>query len=106
MPIQFLLDSNSFPLFFLAQIEGVGGVVFRKGADVKGYYVWSILDNFEWIYGYTKRFGLFHVDYATEKRLPKLSANWYKIFLNKSEGSFRTPQVKMNQLLTDQPQVI
>ncbi|KAH9318530.1 hypothetical protein KI387_020299, partial [Taxus chinensis] len=47
----------------------------RKGADVRGYYVWSILDNFEWLYGYTKRFGLHYVDYATQKRYPKLSAH-------------------------------
>ncbi|PIA50673.1 hypothetical protein AQUCO_01200117v1 [Aquilegia coerulea] len=55
----------------------------RKGADVRGYFAWSLLDNFEWIFGYTKRFGLYHVDYTTLKRTPKLSATWYKQFIAK-----------------------
>ncbi|KAF9608815.1 hypothetical protein IFM89_011853 [Coptis chinensis] len=55
----------------------------RKGADVRGYFSWSLLDNFEWIFGYTKRFGLYHVDYPTLKRTPKLSATWYKQFVSK-----------------------
>ncbi|PKA55066.1 Beta-glucosidase 18 [Apostasia shenzhenica] len=53
----------------------------RKGADVRGYFVWSLIDNFEWLYGYTLRFGLYHVDYTTLKRTPKQSAKWYKEFL-------------------------
>nr|XP_048325734.1 beta-glucosidase 45-like isoform X2 [Ziziphus jujuba var. spinosa] len=53
----------------------------RKGADVRGYFVWSLLDNFEWAHGYTIRFGLYHVDYATLKRSRKLSATWYKRFI-------------------------
>ncbi|CAD6344167.1 unnamed protein product [Miscanthus lutarioriparius] len=56
----------------------------RKGADVRGYFVWSLLDNFEWNSGYTQRFGLYHVDYKTQKRTPKLSAKWYSEFLKGS----------------------
>ncbi|OEL22948.1 putative inactive beta-glucosidase 14 [Dichanthelium oligosanthes] len=56
----------------------------RKGADVRGYFVWSLLDNFEWTSGYTYRFGLYHVDFKTLKRTPKLSAKWYRKFLKGS----------------------
>ena len=47
------------------------------GADVRGYFVWSLLDNFEWGAGYANRFGLVYVDYATQRRIPKASARWY-----------------------------
>lgn len=48
-----------------------------QGVDLRGYFAWSLLDNFEWAYGYTKRFGLVHVDYATQTRTPKASARFY-----------------------------
>jgi beta-glucosidase len=51
------------------------------GVDVRGYYVWSLLDNFEWAYGYRKRFGLVYVDYATQRRIPKDSYRWYRDFV-------------------------
>ncbi|MFI9104416.1 glycoside hydrolase family 1 protein [Streptomyces fildesensis] len=47
------------------------------GADVRGYFLWSLMDNFEWSYGYSKRFGAVYVDYATQTRIPKSSAHWY-----------------------------
>ncbi|KAL1320233.1 hypothetical protein AAHE18_14G041600 [Arachis hypogaea] len=53
----------------------------RKGANVRGYFVWSLLDNFEWTYGYTIRFGLHRVDYATLNRTRRFSALWYKQFI-------------------------
>lgn len=55
----------------------------REGIDVRGYFAWSLLDNFEWISGYTLRFGLHYVDYATAKRYPKASAKWFKEFLSR-----------------------
>lgn len=48
------------------------------GADVRGYFVWSLLDNFEWAEGYRPRFGLVHVDYATLARTPRRSFDWYR----------------------------
>ncbi|MFI0371160.1 GH1 family beta-glucosidase [Actinomadura sp. 1N219] len=47
------------------------------GVPLRGYFTWSLLDNFEWAWGYSKRFGLVHVDYATQRRAPKDSARWY-----------------------------
>ncbi|GGR20027.1 hypothetical protein GCM10015536_27220 [Streptomyces griseomycini] len=49
----------------------------QDGADVRGYFLWSLLDNFEWAYGYSKRFGIVHVDFASQRRTPKSSARWY-----------------------------
>ncbi|MDI3404355.1 GH1 family beta-glucosidase [Streptomyces cavernicola] len=49
----------------------------RAGADVRGYFLWSLLDNFEWAYGYSKRFGAVHVDYGTQRRTVKSSGRWY-----------------------------
>jgi beta-glucosidase len=48
----------------------------KDGANLAGYYVWSLLDNFEWAYGYQKRFGITFVDFGTGKRIPKASARW------------------------------
>lgn len=49
-----------------------------EGRQVDGYFLWTCLDNFEWSFGYTKRFGIVHVDFETQKRTPKLSAEWYR----------------------------
>ncbi|XP_042452484.1 beta-glucosidase 18-like [Zingiber officinale] len=57
----------------------------RQGADVRGYFIWSLIDNFEWLYGYSLRFGLYHVDYETQVRTPKCSAYWYQEFLGNSK---------------------
>jgi beta-glucosidase len=53
----------------------------EAGVPLKGYYVWSLLDNFEWAFGYERRFGLIYVDFETQERIMKSSALWYKKFL-------------------------
>jgi beta-glucosidase len=55
-----------------------------RGANVRRYYVWSLLDNFEWEDGYGKRFGIVHVDYATQQRTPKASARWYSYYIGRA----------------------
>ncbi|GAA3399056.1 GH1 family beta-glucosidase [Streptomyces roseoviridis] len=59
-----------------AHLEALHRAV-EEGAVVHGYFLWSLLDNFEWAYGYAKRFGAVHVDYETLRRTPKSSARWY-----------------------------
>jgi beta-glucosidase len=54
------------------------GEAIRIGIPVRGYFVWSLLDNFEWALGTSKRFGLVHVDFPTQRRTPKASAKWYQ----------------------------
>jgi beta-glucosidase len=66
--------------FISRHINAVGDAMV-KGVNIKGYMVWSLLDNFEWASGYEKRFGIIHVDYATQKRTLKDSAHWYRDFL-------------------------
>ncbi|EGX58442.1 beta-glucosidase [Streptomyces zinciresistens K42] len=64
----------------IAYLRGHLAAVHRAiadGADVRGYFLWSLLDNFEWAHGYSKRFGTVYVDYPTGTRTPKASARWY-----------------------------
>ncbi|WP_026360505.1 GH1 family beta-glucosidase [Amycolatopsis nigrescens] len=63
---------------FLAEHLGAVRAAMDAGVDVRGYFVWSLLDNFEWSKGYAPRFGLVHVDYETQRRTPKDSFEWYR----------------------------
>jgi len=56
----------------------------QAGANLRGYYVWSLMDNFEWSQGFTPRFGIVRVDYVTQKRVPKLSAHWYREVISRN----------------------
>jgi beta-glucosidase len=63
--------------FISRHLEALSQAI-ADGVHVKGYCVWSLLDNFEWEKGYAKRFGLYYVDYPTQRRIPKSSALWYR----------------------------
>ncbi|MFJ8144466.1 GH1 family beta-glucosidase [Streptomyces sp. NPDC096048] len=58
----------------------------EAGVDVRGYFVWSLLDNFEWAEGYARRFGLVHVDFDTQRRTPKASYGWFRDVLREQRG--------------------
>jgi len=68
------IDRLMFLRNYLAQLHRAT----EEGYPVKGYFLWSLIDNFEWCDGYSKRFGIHYVDFKTLKRTPKLSAEWYK----------------------------
>jgi beta-glucosidase len=74
---------------FLQRYLGAYGRAIASGVKAKGYFLWSVLDNFEWAYGYQKRFGIVHVDYSTQKRTPKDSAYWYKHIIASQGESLR-----------------
>jgi beta-glucosidase len=63
--------------FLQAYIGALNDAVAR-GADIRGYFIWSLLDNFEWDAGYGVRFGLTYIDYPTQRRIPKASFEWYR----------------------------
>ena len=57
-----------------------------EGVPVAGYFLWSLLDNFEWARGYTERFGIVYVDFETLERVPKASFRWYRDFIAAQRG--------------------
>jgi beta-glucosidase len=71
--------------YLSGHIAAVGRAI-RQGVDVRGYFVWSLLDNLEWSHGFTKRFGIIHVDFATLKRTLKRSAYFYRDVI-RSQGA-------------------
>ena len=62
--------------YLYRHIDAVGAAI-DAGADVRGYFVWSLLDNFEWSFGYDRRFGMIRVDFDSQERTWKDSAHWY-----------------------------
>jgi beta-glucosidase len=73
-------DRVMFLRNYLSQLQrGVS-----EGVPVHGYFLWSLLDNFEWADGYSKRFGIVYVDFKTQRRTPKLSAEFYKATIAKN----------------------
>lgn len=70
------VDDRARLAFFDAHLRAVHHAL-ADGVDVRGYFAWSLLDNFEWAFGYHQRFGLVRVDYETQRRIPKASGRWY-----------------------------
>ncbi|MBR1175585.1 beta-glucosidase [Bradyrhizobium sp. KB893862 SZCCT0404] len=68
------LDRIMFLRNYLTQMQRA----ISEGVPIRGYFLWSLMDNFEWIFGYSKRFGLYRVDFETQARVPKLSAAFYR----------------------------
>jgi beta-glucosidase len=62
---------------YIARHIDVVGAMVHTGIDVRGYFAWSLMDNYEWAEGYRVRFGITHVDFATQQRTRKSSARWY-----------------------------
>jgi beta-glucosidase len=65
-------------IHYLAGYLAAAGEAIREGVNLRGYFAWSLLDNFEWAEGFRKRFGLVPVDYGTQTRTAKASAFWYR----------------------------
>ncbi len=66
----------------------------EKGVDLRGYFVWSLLDNFEWSHGFSKRFGIVHVDYETQRRTPKASARFYSEVIRTRGGVLTKKKIR------------
>jgi len=76
-----------FTCRYLQQLEKA----IDEGAEVRGYFHWSLMDNFEWAEGYKHRFGLVYVDFDTLRRIPKDSAAWYRDVIASGGLSLHTP---------------
>ena len=78
----------------IAYLQGYLGAIAQAiadGVDVRGYFVWSLLDNFEWGEGYNSRFGIVFVDYGTQRRIPKASADWYRDLITRHRRASGSP---------------
>ena len=76
-PVNGYIDDPRRVAYLREHLEAVRRAI-DEGVDVRGYCAWSLLDNFEWQHGYSKRFGIVYVDYETLRRIPKASALWYR----------------------------
>ncbi|GLH75520.1 beta-glucosidase [Bradyrhizobium sp. SSBR45G] len=77
------LDRVMYLRNYLAQLQRATS----EGVPVKGYFLWSLLDNFEWVFGYKQRFGVYHVDFDSQVRTPKLSASYYRHVITRNAAS-------------------
>ena len=70
--------------YFIRHVQALRQVR-EQGVDVRGYFAWSLMDNFEWAEGYLRRFGMVYIDFATQRRTVKLSGHWFRAFLHQTK---------------------
>uniref|UniRef100_A0A7C9EY64 Beta-glucosidase n=1 Tax=Opuntia streptacantha TaxID=393608 RepID=A0A7C9EY64_OPUST len=76
------LQDNKRITYHRDYLSNLSAAIRQDGCDVRGYFVWSLLDNWEWNYGYTVRFGLYYVDFGKNlTKIPKNSVKWFTSFL-------------------------
>jgi beta-glucosidase len=80
-----VVEDPSRVTYLSEHLDALRGAV-ADGVDVRRYHAWSLLDNFEWEHGFDKRFGIVRVDYATQERIPKRSALWYRDHIRAARG--------------------
>ena len=85
-PIDGRIDDPLRVAYYRAHLRAAHEAI-RNGVDLRGYFAWSLLDNFEWSLGYSKRFGIVHVDYETQERTPKASAAFYSKVIATNGGA-------------------
>ena len=84
------IDDERRIRYLRAHIDSVAGAI-AEGVRVSGYLVWSLIDNFEWAEGFAPRFGIVHVDYATQVRTLRRSADWYQALIRRNGAQEATP---------------
>jgi beta-glucosidase len=84
------VDDSQRISFLKRHLAAVDSAI-KAGVDIRGYFIWSLLDNFEWAFGYERRFGVFHVDYKTQKRTMKRSAELVAKFLEERNTKATAP---------------
>jgi len=86
-------ENGSIPdpqrISYLERHLGALAAAMEQGVPVRGYFLWSLLDNFEWAFGYTKRFGIVYIDFETLERVPKASYGWYRDFIATQRAATR-----------------
>ncbi|KAH7512519.1 hypothetical protein FEM48_Zijuj12G0099200 [Ziziphus jujuba var. spinosa] len=95
-PVEDMLQDVNRIKFHKAYLAALASAI-REGADVRGYFIWSLMDNFEWTHGYSVKFGLYYIDRISNslQRTPKLSATWFTSFLTNTTLFNRTTQVSV-----------
>lgn len=83
-------------------ISNLSAAIRKDGCDVRGYFVWSLLDNWEWNSGYTVRFGIYYVDYKNNlTRVPKASARWFRTLLHSERVDLSSSSLDSDKLLQE-----